>query len=407
MNINRNNYESYFLDYFDGTLDPLQEEELLQFLEKNPDLREEFESFDLFPLVADRDIQYPDKDLLRKKNIQSVGPINEQNYEEYLIAGMEGDLSVASGRLLERFILRNPSVAREQALFHSTRSSPDPEIIYPDKKNLKRYPFWITYRQPVSWMSAVAATILIFLLIVNPFGKKQPDDLAQDNIPVVQSAPALSEEDQTTEALPIAANAEDQENVGPSGNPTDQKQPLETSPATANDSFRTQESMALASADYPAPVSEPVPSTITPIHSGIRYQIINTAFHPGRPLIAEERNLYSKALPYLAGNEQYTLSSQEKDEQGLAAMSASSPWHKLKDVFSGKKDKEKNRPHINLWTLADLGVAGINRLTDSELRIQRIKDEEGRIVSYALINENQEITRTRPNSSPVPGRKYE
>lgn len=407
MSINRNNYESHFLDYFEGMLDPLQEDELLQFLEKNPDLKEEFESFDIVPLVADPDIHFPDKNLLRKKNIHSVGPINEQNYQEYLIANMEGDLSEASGKLLERFILRNPSVARERALFQATKSRPDPGITYPDKKNLKKYPFWITYRQPISHFTAVAATLLILFLIVNPFGKKETADLAQDKAPVIQSAPASSATDQIKESPLLTGKDEGREETDPSTAIADKIQPAETAPAMVTDPFRKQESMVLASADYLSPVDEPLPSPITPIHTGIRYQIINPAFNPARQLMAEERNLYSQALPYLAGNEQYTLSSSAKDEQGLVAMTASSPWHKLKDVFSGKRDKEKNRPNINLWTLADLGVAGINRLTDSELHIQRIKDEEGRIVSYALINENQEITRTRQKSSPVPDRKFE
>ena len=43
MNINRNNYEVFFMDHLDGKLSPPLEQELRAFLVLNPDLAIEFE----------------------------------------------------------------------------------------------------------------------------------------------------------------------------------------------------------------------------------------------------------------------------------------------------------------------------------------------------------------------------
>ena len=46
MNINRNNYELFFIDFYDGNLTDAQKHELDLFLAENPNLKEECDSFD-------------------------------------------------------------------------------------------------------------------------------------------------------------------------------------------------------------------------------------------------------------------------------------------------------------------------------------------------------------------------
>ena len=140
-------------------------------------------------------------------------------------------------------------------------------------------------------------------------------------------------------------------------------------------------------------------SPITPVHKGIHYQLINTSFQPARQLKSNERNLYSQVLPYLTASDQYTLSPSLKGKNKSYDSFGELALNKVKEIFSGKSGDDKRIPDINLWTLADIGVAGINQLTDSELHIQRIKNEEGRIISYALVNEKQEIARTRTKNN--------
>ena len=65
MNVNRDNYESWFLDYLDGRLDAGQTGMLMSFLEFNPDLKEELEGMELLKLEA-AGTEYDLKASLRK-----------------------------------------------------------------------------------------------------------------------------------------------------------------------------------------------------------------------------------------------------------------------------------------------------------------------------------------------------
>jgi hypothetical protein len=87
MKINRDNYESWFLDYLEGNLDPEQMEMVRRFKIEHPDLADEAEEFSLF-LKADSGLVYPGKHLLRKEVYDD--PVH---FEQFAIAAMEGDMS--------------------------------------------------------------------------------------------------------------------------------------------------------------------------------------------------------------------------------------------------------------------------------------------------------------------------
>ncbi len=69
MKITRENYEAFLLDRLEGNLDPLNEQLLVAFLEKNPDLNEHLEKTDLLYLSPDLNIIYPDKSSLKKRTL--------------------------------------------------------------------------------------------------------------------------------------------------------------------------------------------------------------------------------------------------------------------------------------------------------------------------------------------------
>ena len=69
MKITRSNYESWFLDYLEGNLDPLLNAEFQSFLKQNPDLAAELEDGDWLTLPKDEGIHFEEKDLLKKRTI--------------------------------------------------------------------------------------------------------------------------------------------------------------------------------------------------------------------------------------------------------------------------------------------------------------------------------------------------
>ena len=55
MQIDRSNYEIWFIDWLDGNLNSLQVEQLKLFLDQNPDLREELNDLTTMNLVSPAD----------------------------------------------------------------------------------------------------------------------------------------------------------------------------------------------------------------------------------------------------------------------------------------------------------------------------------------------------------------
>lgn len=90
MKINRNNYEIYMVDYLDGQLSKDDEQDLMQFLEKNPDLKEELDLIQNTSL-PDAEVVFDGKDVLKKNLEEEV--ISDDNIDEWCIASIENDLT--------------------------------------------------------------------------------------------------------------------------------------------------------------------------------------------------------------------------------------------------------------------------------------------------------------------------
>lgn len=138
MKINRNNYEVWFLDYFEGRLSPEQVKELMAFLDLQYDLKEEFDSFENISLPPAKKIVFESKDVLKKVSIIGVGSINEKNYNDFFIAYNESDLSEEDKNNVLQFVEKNPSVKKDFDLFCKIKAESDTTIIYPAKQNLKK-----------------------------------------------------------------------------------------------------------------------------------------------------------------------------------------------------------------------------------------------------------------------------
>ena len=67
MNIDRNNYEEYFLLYADNELTDSEKVEVIMFLKDNKDLEEEFNMINYTVSRPDTSVGIPDKSFLLKK----------------------------------------------------------------------------------------------------------------------------------------------------------------------------------------------------------------------------------------------------------------------------------------------------------------------------------------------------
>ena len=141
MNINKHNYEAFFLDYHEGNLAPQEVAELLLFLEQHPELKEEFESFENFSLADDEmNIQFKDKSELKKE-------VTPENIDEFLVKKVEGELLPVENDILEQYIKQHPHTQKDLELYKRSIVSPDHSIIFDKKQDLKMIPSLLPYQQ--------------------------------------------------------------------------------------------------------------------------------------------------------------------------------------------------------------------------------------------------------------------
>ena len=134
MNINRNNYEEYFLLYADNELSPAEKNEVEIFVQQHFDLEEEFNMIKLAINFPDKNVSMPDKSLLMKNESSSF--INENNYEEIFILYNDDELSIEQENETKKFVKLHPQFNIEFELIGKSKLTYDEAIVYPDKKQL-------------------------------------------------------------------------------------------------------------------------------------------------------------------------------------------------------------------------------------------------------------------------------
>ncbi len=172
MQISRKNFETYFLDYWENSLDETQRQELAGFLRVNPDLQDEFLDFResvSMHLSPDEVIEFRKKQTLRKPEIISTKFVDEQNFEDKIIAFLEGDLSSGEVLEFEEFISKNPHINREIDLYKKTFIKVDSDKVFKNKEGLKRNTIPLYIKRFYIYGSAVAAILLLAMVLFYPF----------------------------------------------------------------------------------------------------------------------------------------------------------------------------------------------------------------------------------------------
>ena len=124
MKITRDNYESFFIDYIEGNLHESMIDQFLDFLNQNPDLKEELHLFE----------------------------------ENTVVAYLEDDLDADENKAFENYLAAHPELKKEYDLFAKTRLTPDSGIKYPEKRKL--------YRKSgativMNWVARAAAVLVL------------------------------------------------------------------------------------------------------------------------------------------------------------------------------------------------------------------------------------------------------
>jgi len=152
MKITRANYESFFIDYIEGNLPESMIDQFLDFLNQNPDLKEELHLFE--------EVNLPEEHVVfqEKKQLHKNAADEKSRLENIAIAYLEGDWDADENKTVESYLFTNPEFKREYDLFARTQLKPDFEIKYPEKRKL--------YRKSgativMNWVARAAAVIVL------------------------------------------------------------------------------------------------------------------------------------------------------------------------------------------------------------------------------------------------------
>src|SRR5688572_7636455 len=132
MNINRNNYEEYFLLYADNELSVQEKNVVEMFVKENTDLEEEFIMMQQSVLKPDTSISLPNKSSLFKQS----DFIDETNYQEKFLLYTDNELTLSEIEETEKFVLANPSLEEDFTLLQQAKYQPDTAVVFPDKSLL-------------------------------------------------------------------------------------------------------------------------------------------------------------------------------------------------------------------------------------------------------------------------------
>jgi hypothetical protein len=354
MQINRNNYESYFLDFLEGRLPELEIEELMAFLKKNPDLEDILLQFDNYIIESNAEIKLNKGFLF--KSLENFHSINENNFDEFCVAWYEKDLSPASREAFTKYLVSHPEKSKDFENFGKVFVKPDLNIHYPYKSKLKRFTLLLVYKYV--YISAAAAAVLLILFNIFPNNKQF--------IPSNKTSIEIAEGGIISKPQNLVRNSE-------------LKSAVKT-PSAANNNYLIPTRLDSGYAEI---------NTEQYNDSHIE-ELVNMKSINSINIIKLNSTISSDKISLALATEKLNKVNINLLYPGLKEF-AISRLHKNIEPDLSHPEAENN---LSLWDLARLGVSEINKLTGSKIKLDRRINDEGKITAMAIQSGNLGFSRS-------------
>jgi hypothetical protein len=152
MNINRHNYETFFLLYTDNELSVAERKAVDEFVIANPDLLEELDMLQQSILLPDN-IEFDFKDSLLKRELIT------DDIQEKLLLHLDNELAPTEKTEIEFLINKEAGIESEWKILQSTKLTADVAIVFEDKQSLYKKEEGRVVAFP--WRKMAAAAVLI------------------------------------------------------------------------------------------------------------------------------------------------------------------------------------------------------------------------------------------------------
>ncbi len=161
MQINRTNYENFFLLYVDGELSTTEMQAVERFAMENSDLGSELDALLETKLATEDSFSFVDKEVLYRT---ASNAINEINYEEQFLLFLDNELTETENEQTKSFLVAHPELQASFELLQQTKL-PQETVSFGDKSVL----YQKEERKPVAmgwWRMAVAAAMIGLMVMV-------------------------------------------------------------------------------------------------------------------------------------------------------------------------------------------------------------------------------------------------
>jgi len=360
MEIDRNNYEAYLLDLMEGNLSVEDQQKLRDFLKLNPDCAL-FHDLSEPWILEDEQVIFAGKEQLKKELPHASSVLTESNFDLFSIARMEGDLNETQKREHKSLVEHNQQKSLEWEQWQLTRL-PLPHVEYRGKNELKNSG---GIRSRVIWLSVISAAAAVALLFsLLRMEAPLPEIELTEETPEQVPPP----EDQTPEILPKLTTT------------------VEEEPAS-ND-----EPALFSIKKHPDRRVEPVHKNDT-AGQGTKQDSLLLVLPrklESRPLRLASYEVYGKDLGKESEYDQIKSLDIPASDIHLRSFSlAQIAEIDLQEAFD-EYTEEKN---LSLWSVANAGIKGINKLTGADISLLAAKDDEGDISGFRLKSKRFSFTR--------------
>ncbi|MBN1116641.1 MAG: hypothetical protein JXA77_05535 [Bacteroidales bacterium] len=356
MEINRQNYELFAVEYLDGKLTTEQAAAFMAFLAANPDI-----SFELEQLRA---VNYTPVDKPVKMDFSFLkrdiddATITKENFEEMCIAWHEGDLSEVKREQLLAFIGKDKQRQNTFEMYGILKIKPEISVVFKNKKSLKQQAtFKLTARRTllIASLSTAAALATVFILRNPGTG--------------IDNQSGFSEVQRATEQLAVPEQAytvtESEAKTGKFFNAERKSKTTEPAIINPEEDYKTQ----LAVIDTNQPEEDEY----------IRISRIEPGLIPANPTEVKLKPVKQIDL---------------QEELFMAELSKR-PVEGLKDYGLSFIAMAEN---LTVNDIIRTGIEGINRVAETDILYRSRTNSEGKITEFALSTEKFGMKRKTGNN---------
>ena len=359
MDINRNNYEAYLLDLMEGRLSVSDQQKVRDFLMLNPDCSPSLLGPEPW-ILEPEEVPYSGRDKLKKELPNADTEISESNFDLFSIARMEGDLTAGQEWDHQQMVVEDEERNLEWSQWQHTRLVAH-KVKYEGKGALKRK---AGLKRGVIWLSVLSSAAAIALLLI------------------------FLRVDTHIERAPIAEESSDQ---APSG--VNQESILEQQESS------TEEPLILADDPVLFSIKKVTDGPVESVGKGEHPNPAETqdTLLPVDPKLLESRPLRLASNRPMPSTSAYTVDYDQITPLNIQPTKARITNLTLAQI--GEIDVQealvayKEEKDISVWSIANAGLKGLNKITGADMSLLAARDENGGLSGFRFKSKRFSVSR--------------